>query len=114
MLSTGEHRFKYSKLFGVERNRRRGDGIIHVSLKSNKKHSTFKITNRCEGISKANLSNLFERFYRGDKSHNNSIEGYGIGLSVAQAIAITHKGKISASLNDDESKITFTVILPVI
>ncbi|MGH4037839.1 MAG: sensor histidine kinase [Sphaerochaeta sp.] len=92
----------------------KGNGIINVSLKANKKHATFKITNQCEGISNSNLANLFERFYRGDKSHNNIIEGYGIGLSVAQAIAASHKGKIIASLNDDETEITFTVILPVI
>ncbi len=86
---------------------------IIVSLKSLKKSSVLKISNQCVGLEKNNLDNLFERFYRGDISHNNAIEGYGIGLSVAKAIVESHNGKISASLNDNDTIITFEVRLPL-
>lgn len=89
------------------------DSIIYVSLKANKRMSSFKVTNKCEGLTKDNISNVFERFYRGDKSHNNQIEGYGIGLSVAQAIVQSHHGKIIATLNDDDTEVTFEVKLPL-
>lgn len=89
------------------------DSIIHVYLKANKRMSSFKVVNKCIGLTKDNLANVFERFYRGDKSHSNQIEGYGIGLSVAQAIVIAHHGKISASLNEDNTEVTFEIKLPL-
>lgn len=86
---------------------------IKVSLKNNKKNSILRISNQCTGLEKNKLDNLFERFYRGDISHNNCIEGYGIGLSVAKAIVEAHNGKINASLNDTDTIITFEVRLPL-
>ncbi|HHX62888.1 MAG TPA: hypothetical protein GX707_19580 [Epulopiscium sp.] len=53
---------------------------------------------------------LFERFYRPDVSRSNQTGGYGIGLSIAQAIVSKHKGKISAQ-SSDGSSIIIKVIL---
>jgi signal transduction histidine kinase len=89
------------------------DSTIHVYLKASKRMSSFRVVNKCEGLTKDNLANVFERFYRGDKSHSNQIEGYGIGLSVAQAIVHSHHGKITAYLNDDDTEVTFDIKLPL-
>ena len=64
------------------------------------------------GVEKGSHEELFERFYRGDASHSSTqIAGYGIGLSMARAIAAAHKGKISAR-SDDGRSLTITVSLP--
>lgn len=54
-------------------------------------------------VEKQNLSHIFERFYRLDSSRSTQTGGYGIGLSVAKAIASAHNGKISAATQDGHS-----------
>lgn len=72
----------------------------------------FKLTvyNTAPSVDTDGLDQLFERFYRADSSRNSQRGGYGIGLSIARAIVIAHKGKITASSGDGQS-LTFTVIL---
>ena len=46
-------------------------------------------------------SKFFERFYREDQSHNSSISGYGVGLSIARNITNRHKGKIHVTYKNN-------------
>ena len=54
-------------------------------------------------------SRFFERFYRGDTSHNSQKAGYGIGLSMAEELTKLMGGKINVSYK--AQRITFTVRL---
>ena len=62
-----------------------------------------RVTNTVDEIKKGNNEVLFERFYRADSSRNSSTGGHGIGLSVAKAIVLAHKGKITAFSPDGRS-----------
>ena len=46
------------------------------------------------GISREDLGNIFNRFYRSDKSRTRQTGGHGLGLSIAKIIILGHKGKI--------------------
>ena len=67
-------------------------------------------SNLCSDLTQEQMTHLFDRFYRAEESHSHQKEGFGLGLSIAQAITEQHKGEISALLH--ENKITFTVKLP--
>lgn len=62
-------------------------------------------------ITKEILIHVFDRFYRTDPSRNSETGGYGIGLSVAQAIVNAHDGKIQATTPDEQS-FQISVVLP--
>ncbi|MGO3732978.1 MAG: HAMP domain-containing sensor histidine kinase [Vagococcus sp.] len=48
-----------------------------------------------EGISKENVDNIFNRFYRVDKARARNTGGNGLGLSIAQQLVDNYNGKIS-------------------
>lgn len=86
------------------------DNPIRVELKKQGKKIFLQTTNRAENLSTGNYDILFDRFYRADSSRNSKLKGYGIGLSLAKAIVLKHKGKITAKSPNGKT-IIFTVQL---
>lgn len=84
-----------------------GDVSVKLAAASNKIHLV--VSNPCDDLKDGDLDYLFERFRRGDASHNSGTGGHGIGLSVAQTIVAAHKGKISANKRD--GIVAFSVVL---
>lgn len=82
---------------------------IHFLLKKEKSGVIISCSNPCSDFSASDTSKLFERFFRSENDHSHEQEGFGLGLSIAQAIAELHNGTISASFEDNI--ITFTVVL---
>lgn len=86
-------------------------GLIDLSLEQKGKHLKLTLWNTtAETISKEQVSQFFDRFYRADASRSTS-KGYGLGLSIAQGIVNAHKGTIHA--NSQEKKLVITVSLPI-
>lgn len=86
------------------------NGSIHVLLSAGK-NVVFEVSNTCDSIPSGNLDRLFDRFYRADSSRARETGGYGIGLSVARAIAVSHGGSIEA-VRDGDKIIRFIVKVP--
>lgn len=78
------------------------NGMVRIALHQKKKIELI-VYNTTEFIAKDSLPHLFDRFYRTDQSHNSQTGGYGIGLSIAQAIVQSYKGKIEATTEDEKS-----------
>ncbi|MDO8567944.1 MAG: ATP-binding protein [Dehalococcoidales bacterium] len=68
------------------------------------------VTDTGEGIPASELPNLFERFYRVDKSRTRATGGYGLGLTIARRLVEAHAGKISVQSEPGKgSRFSFTV-----
>ncbi|KKQ36389.1 MAG: putative histidine kinase protein [Candidatus Woesebacteria bacterium GW2011_GWA1_37_7] len=68
------------------------DGTITLSLKKQNASAIFSVKDTGIGISKKDLANIFNRFYRGTGTEKTL--GSGLGLSIAQALVNAHQGKI--------------------
>ncbi|MBQ9609836.1 MAG: HAMP domain-containing histidine kinase [Lachnospiraceae bacterium] len=77
------------------------DSVINIKLKKTDKKMKLSIANKCSNLPDIPPEKMFDRFYRGDSARTQKSGGFGIGLSVAQAVAEAHKGHISASYKDD-------------
>ena len=49
------------------------------------------------GISSDELSKIFDKFYRTDKSRNKNSGGTGLGMSILKKIVDIHKGKVEVT-----------------
>ena len=65
------------------------------------------------GISAENLSHIFERFYRVDRSRSRALGGAGIGLTIAKALVEGMGGQIRAESAGPGQGSTFVFSLPL-
>ena len=79
------------------------NGTIDVTLSKNGRKKNLTVSNSVDNIAEGGHNEVFERFYRSDKSRNSETGGQGIGLSIAKAIVNKHKGKISAESKTSKS-----------
>lgn len=84
---------------------------IGVSLKRQGHAAVLSVVNDGDEIPPDKLAHLFDRFYRADEARTDDGHHYGLGLSIAKAIAERHGGGITASCGG--GKVRFTVSVPV-
>jgi signal transduction histidine kinase len=75
-------------------------GRVEVSLAAEKKGVCLTVSNHYREGKDVDYSRFFERFYRQDAAHSIDRGGYGIGLSIAEAICRGYKGSIHAEWHD--------------
>jgi signal transduction histidine kinase len=92
------------------------DGNIQISLGKENGMAFISIIDNGPGIHQNDLTKIFERFYRAEKSRKKFVDydnrGYGLGLSIAYWIVLRHQGTIEVdSVFGEGAK--FTVWLPL-
>jgi signal transduction histidine kinase len=88
-------------------------GNVKLQLSQEGNLLIMKVKDNGIGIDAKDLPNIFERFYRADKSRARQMGGHGLGLSIAKWIVETHQGTIKVS-SDIGKGSTFTVRLAIL
>jgi len=84
---------------------------IVVSLQSREQHLYLKIDDDGPGIDEDDLPQLFNPFFRADKSRNSESGGYGLGLAIVKQVAMQHNASIEAA-NNSAGGAQFVLVLP--
>lgn len=72
------------------------EGVFRVAIFYEKDEVILEVYNEGNGISKEDLPNIFDRFYKSDKSRGLDKKGVGLGLYLAKTVVVAHNGSIEA------------------
>lgn len=87
-------------------------GTVELAVWQDHESIYFSVRDSGPGIDPKELGNVFERFYRTDKSRSRTGGGAGLGLAIAKGLIEAHGGKIWAESTPGEgSRFTFTIPL---
>jgi len=85
-------------------------GSITVSARESGNQVEVAVSDTGEGIPREDLPNIFERFYRVDKSRARATGGSGLGLTIAKRLVEAHGGRIEVQSELGKgSRFSFTV-----
>ena len=84
-----------------------------ITVRAWKENGSVRISvaDRGYGIDKADLKNIFRRFYRTPQAHESGENGSGIGLAIVEEIVVRHGGSIEVESQVGEGS-RFTLSLP--
>ena len=88
-------------------------GWVKVTLDADHQYFFFTVSDSGLGIPEDSLTQIYERFYRVDKSHSREIGGTGLGLAITKSAVLMHRGSITVSSTEGEGT-TFQVKIPLI
>lgn len=88
------------------------NGTITIYLSKSRNYAVLEVENTGNGISRDEISRIFDRFYRSDAVRNSNEGSYGLGLSIAKVIVDSHGGSINCESNP-EGPTKFTVRLKI-
>ncbi len=86
-------------------------GLVSIRAEREDGFVSVVVQDSGEGIPPEDLTHIFERFYRGDKSRSRATGGAGLGLAIARGIVEAHGGSIGVKSQPGQGA-TFTFTVP--
>ena len=115
LILTGSDILIYRMIYNLVENAikyNRTDGIVTVSAKREKNEVVLTVADTGNGIDESFREQIFEPFFRVDKSRSRELGGVGLGLAMVREIVRAHDGKIEVRGNE-QGGTTFEVRLGI-
>lgn len=87
-----------------------GGNTIRITVEKLKSNIQISISDSGNGLTKAQISQIFEKFYRVPKGNTHDVKGFGIGLYYTKVIVEKHEGSITV----DTQPTNFKILLPYV
>lgn len=88
-------------------------GTVTLTVQQENSQIVVSVADTGVGLAEADLTRIFERFYRVDKSRARESGGNGIGLTIVMHLVAAHNGRIWASSAGLNKGTTLTFTLPL-
>ncbi|ROR21756.1 signal transduction histidine kinase [Mobilisporobacter senegalensis] len=85
--------------------------VIQISCENQDGDCVITVSDTGIGMTRKDIDNIFERFYRSDHVRNEKISGNGLGLSIAKLIILKHTGRIKVRSQYTKGS-TFIITIP--
>ena len=85
--------------------------VIGIKVAASAGKARVSVRNQGETIPKEELSMLFDRFHKTDRSRSMDRDGVGLGLYIVKSILDAHKEDITVTSEDGVTELTFTLTL---
>ncbi len=87
------------------------NGTITINAQRGFEETIVRISDTGIGMSKEQLANIWERYYKADPSRNAKYGESGLGLAIVHQLVQQHGGTIEVTSKPDQGT-TFTIIFP--
>lgn len=111
---TGSDVLLYRVLFNLVENAikyNRTGGSVTISAQEEDGYAVIRVCDTGPGIPEKHMENIFQPFYRVDKSRSRALGGVGLGLSLVWEIVRLHEGTVCIE-ESSEAGTTIVVTLP--
>ena len=115
LILTGSDILIYRMIYNLVENAikyNRVDGTVTVSAKREKNEVVLTVADTGNGIDETFREQIFEPFFRVDKSRSRELGGVGLGLALVREIVRVHDGKIEVRGNE-QGGTTFEVKMSI-
>lgn len=90
-----------------------GDKYLGISLEGDQNNVKLCVEDHGIGISKQDMSNIFDKFFRAEDSLTAKTKGHGLGLSIVKNLVELNGGKINVESKPGKGS-TFVVQFPIL
>ncbi|MEW6276141.1 MAG: ATP-binding protein [Bacillota bacterium] len=87
-------------------------GTVSLSATCDSSAVTFSVVDTGPGVPEEELTRIFEKFHRLDKSRDSVTGGTGLGLSIARQLVMLHGGSINAQNRAGGTGLAVSFIIP--